>query len=149
MKKENAYDFQKRLLTVHEPNRRDPSRQPRENELALPEKVKISLSADAGLVTRTAAEDFADFLQVSMGISAQVVSDEPAFFQVALGEDLGEYATYKGFRIEVMQSGIRVFGHDERGIGQALYYMEDLMCFESAPVLPLGVICKKPLFLLR
>ena len=146
MKKENAYDFQKRLLSVHEPNRRDPARQPRENELALPEKVKISLSADAGLVTRTAAEDFADFLQVSMGISAQVVSDEPAFFQVALGEDLGEYATYKGFRIEVMQSGIRVFGHDERGIGQALYYMEDLMCFESAPVLPLGVICKKPLF---
>lgn len=150
MRKENAYDFQKRMLIIHEPDRRNKNRLPQENEIALPETVTVSISADAGLVSRTAAEDFADFLRVSMGLTAEVSSDASAFIQVALAADacvdLGEYATYKGFRIDVAADGVRVYGHDERGIGQALYYLEDLMCFESAPVLSLGTICKKPLF---
>ncbi len=150
MKKENAYDFQKRMLVIHEPNLRDFSRTARENEYGLPEQVTVGFSAEADLVIRTAVEDFADFLKTSMGLSAKIVNDSNATVQVALAKDagveLGEYATYKGFQIDVTTEGIRVYGHDARGIGQALYYLEDLMRFASAPVVELGTICKKPLF---
>ena len=149
MKKENAYDFQKRLLTVHEPDLRDWGRSARENEYILPDSVTISVAKDADIVTQTAVEDFVDFLKTSMSVSA-TIAPQNAQIQVFLskdaGVDLGEYATYKGFRIDVTADGIAVYGHDARGIGQALYYMEDLMCFERAPVLSYGIICKKPLF---
>ena len=149
MKKENAYDFQKRLLTIHQPNLRDFSRMPQEDEYALPEKVAISVAADVGLVTRTAAEDFADFLKISMSVTAEITQGN-APIQIALAKDasvdLGEFAAYKGFRIEVTKSGIAIYGHDERGIAQALYYLEDLMYFESAPLVKYGTICKKAMF---
>lgn len=151
MRKENAYDFQKRLLTIHEPNLRDFSRVQQEKEFMLPDHAAISVAADAGLVTRTAVEDFADFLKTSMSVSADVVYDDAAVqikvtLAEAAGVDLGEYASYKGFRINVNEQGICVYGHDERGVTQGLYYLEDLMRFESAPVVQIGTICKKPLF---
>ena len=103
-KKENAYDFQKRLLTVHTPDLRDFSRTQKADEYQFPEKVAISVAADAGTVTRTAAEDFADFLNTSMSITAEITTDA-APVQIALakdtGIDLGEFAAYKGFRIDV------------------------------------------------
>ena len=150
MKKENAYDFQKRMLIIHQPNLRDHTREAREGELFLPEQVTVAMPENADMVIRTAVEDFADFLKTSMSVSAQLVSDGSATIQVALakdaGIDLGEYASYKGFRIDVTEQGICVYGHDARGIGQGLYYLEDLMRFERAPAVALGSICKKPLF---
>lgn len=150
MKKENAYDFQKRMLIIHQPNLRNLSRMAREGELFLPEQTTISMPEDADLVIRTAVEDFADFLKTSMLVSARIVSSEAAQIKVALaqaaGVELGDYAAYKGFRIDVTEQGICIYGHDARGIGQALYYLEDLMRFEGAPAVKLGTICKKPLF---
>ena len=147
MKRENGYDFQKRLLVVHTPGLRNAKRLPTADEFQLPQKTVISMSADADIVVQTAVQDFADFLKVSMDIPAGVAyGDKSAAVQVALGEDLGEYATYKGFRIDVTESGIAVYGHDSRGIAQGLYYLEDLMCFEAAPVVKLGSVSKKPMF---
>ena len=151
MKAEKAYDFQKRLLTIHELNLRNFHRISKPGEYQLQNKITISLSENANEVIRTAALDFADFLKVSMAVTADVFNDcEAAQIKVMLAEDagvdLGEYATYRGFRIDASESCICIYGHDDRGIGQALYYLEDLMHFEGAPVVALGTICKKPLF---
>lgn len=148
---ESNYDFRERLLKVHEDNIRDASRTAEANEYELSQSPVISIDGAFSDVTETAVRDFADFLNRSMGIDAAPVYNESgADIRVALadtyGVDLGEAASYKGFMIEVCESGISVYGNDERGIGQGLYYIEMLMAFEKAPVIKLGNIKKKPMF---
>ncbi len=148
---EKNYDFRKRLLEVHEKNIRNISRQASENEFMLSDKVVISVNGVYTDVTETAVNDFMDFLQKSMNVSSVFSYNEKnADIIVSLaaeaGADLDDAATYKGFMIETDASGINVYGYDERGIGQALYYIENLMTFEKAPLLAFGNIKKKPMF---
>jgi len=150
VKNENAYDFRKRLLTVHESGVRDHNRKASTDEFQLPEEVLISISPVAEEVLQIAAEDFSDFLEVSMDISAKVVTEDKGTVKVAIAEengiDLKEFAVYRGFMIKTTSEGICVYGHDARGAAQALFYIEDIMCFKKAPVFPTGVIFKKPAF---
>ncbi len=150
MKKENAYDFRKELLQIHEPDIRNVSRKAQADEYMLPESVTVSYSASAGDVLEIAAHDFADFLKTSMNISAKAEKGACGQVTVALAEeagiDLGEFAVYRGFMIEADAEGIRVYGHDERGAAQGLYYIEDMMSFAKAPVFKLGKVSKKPAF---
>ncbi len=150
MKKEQAFDFRKELLTVHEVNVRDYSRTACDHEFLMPEQVSILISPKAGEVTQVAAHDFADYLHTSMGLDSVVVTGGSAAVTVSLAEeaglDLKDYATYRGFMIETDANGIRVYGHDERGIAQGLYYLEDKMSFAKAPAIAFGTICKKPAF---
>ncbi len=148
---EKKYDFRKRLLVVHEKDLRDSERIAKENEYILPDATVIGLLGNFTDVTETAVYDFIDYLQKSMHVSARMaIGDADADITVSLaedaGKDLGEVASYKGFMIETSAEGIKVYGHDERGIGQALYYMETLMKFEKAPVMAFGEIKKKPMF---
>ncbi len=148
---EKNYDFRKRILEIHEKDVRDITRTVKENEYILPDKVVIGVLGKYTDVTTTAVYDFIDYLQKSMHISAGIkIGAENADITVSLAEDagvdLGEYASYKGFRIDTDANGIKVYGFDERGIGQALYYMETLMNFEKAPVMKKGTISKKPMF---
>ncbi len=149
MKKEQRYDFQKQLLCIHEADIRDFSRKANEGEYQIPEKVTIA--AGNGETLRTAALDFADFLKTSMSIDAKVVDlSEKAEITVDLAEncgaDLGDAASYRGFLIKTDETGIKVIGHDERGAGQGLYYLEDVMTFAKAPVVKFGEVSKRPLF---
>lgn len=154
MQKEQKYDFRKKLLRVHQPDLLDPDRKKKENEFLLQNGAAIQISAGAGEVMRTGACDFVDFLKTSMGVSAYVRTadingKEPEVtveFAKDAGVDLGEVSSYKGFLICTDAKGIRIFAFDERGAAQALYYLEDLMCFESAPVIPFGEVRKKPMF---
>lgn len=150
MKSQNNYDFRRELLTVHEPNLRDFERVPQLHELWLAEGAHIRIAADACAVISVAAEDFCDYLSVSMGVSAAVVTDGKGSVTVRLakdaGVDLGEFAAYKGFRIETSADGITVTAHDERGAQQALYYIEDLMNFAGAPCLAYGKIEKRAMY---
>ena len=144
------YDFRRELLTVHEANLRKPGRVPAENEFLLEEGAKILIAPDAHEVVRIAAEDFCNFLQVSMNLSASVTAEGVGDVTVRLareaGVDLGEYAAYRSFRIETGAQGIVITAHDERGAQQALYYIEDLMTFEGAPLLAYGKIEKRPMY---
>ncbi len=148
---ENKYDFRKRLLVVHEKDVRDNKRVAQENEYILPDTVVIGVLGTYTDVTETAVYDYIDYLQKSMHISARMaIGDKNADITVALssdaGVDLGEAASYKGFMIKTSENGIKIYGYDERGIGQALYYMETLMNFAKAPVMEIGEIKKKPMF---
>lgn len=151
MKKENLYDFRNKLLTVHEVNIRDSKREKMKNEFIIENHSTILIDEDAGEVIKIAALDFSDFLKVSMSVVSSVVysADKPCIsLQLAekAGVKLGEYAAYKGFMIKTDENGIKIYAHDERGAAQALYYIEDLMTFEKAPVMKFGEIKKKAMF---
>ena len=153
MRKEAAYEFRNKLLTVHETNVRDFSLTPGEGEVALSDGAVINIACAESEVVKVAAEDFADFLSVSMAICAKVSFGGEArgantvtlAFAKESSVELSEADGYKGFLIDTRDDGICVFGHDERGIAAALYYIEDLMCMARAPFLRRGVIKKRPM----
>ena len=150
MRTEQNFDFRKKLETVHESGRRDKSRCTHASEFEVKDGCLLWLG-EADEVSQTAAEDFIDFFKTSMGVSVALTADKAkaslcAQTAASAGENLGEYAVARGFKIRTDENGISILGHDARGIAQAFYYIEDLMCFESAPVLAHGEIMKKPLF---
>ena len=147
--KEQNYDFRKRLLVVHEPNLRDSGRKPQADEFELRDGMTICAIGDE--VIQTAAADLADFLRISMGVSARVTQEKTAAqVTVSLASDfafeLGEAAAYRGFMVVTDEQGIHVYGHDSRGAAQGVYYLEDVMTFAKAPVVSCGSVWKKPLF---
>lgn len=147
MRKEKMYDFQKRLLVVHEPNIRDFNYKVKEKEFIVPDNAVINLVSNSEVI-ETAVKDFSDFLKVSMCVSSEIVNKSSGTVNVSLAEDsqidIGEATGYRGFMIETDENGINVYGHDERGIAQGLYYLEDLMTFSKAPIVSIGTIKKKP-----
>ena len=151
MRKEDKYDFRKKLLTVHDSDVRDPSRKAKENEFVVSDGTVIHIGATEDLVVKTAAEDFVHFLRVSMGVESRVscaAAPEPGAIVLALAADrnfdLGEANGYKGFSI-LVNDCVEVFGHDGRGIAAALYYLEDMMTLAKGPYLKKGQTRKKPL----
>lgn len=151
MKKENAYDFRKKLLTVHTPNMRDAAVQIPENTTVLTDGVVVEIGNTDDMVIRTAAEDFVDYLQVSMGLKASLSTAGTACgkntVRVAIADDtvdMGEAAGYKGFLIQA-DEGFTVYGYDARGAAQGLFYMEDMMNLDHAPFMEKGEIRKKPM----
>ena len=152
MKKEMRYEFRKKLLTVHESGIRDFSLIPGENEISLSDGATVNILCEESEHVRFAAEDFVDFLSVSMGVSATVAVGGDASGQNTVtlslakdsGVELSEAEGYKGFLIDA-NDGIRVYGYDERGISAALFYIEDLMTMARAPFLKKGEIRKKPM----
>ncbi len=142
------YDFRKELLTVHEANIRDFSKKNNQGEIMLPERVAIKL-IDCGEVVKNAVEDFMDFLYASMGISSCVaLSNEKPFITVGIGKaaDLKDASGYRGFLLDVSEDEILLYGNDERGIAQGLYYLEELMSHAEAPILKIGKTYRKPMF---
>lgn len=152
MRKENSYDFRKKLLTVHQPGLRDLSIRPKDDEFWFEDGAKIKISVNACDVIKTASTDFVDFLRVSMGIFATVVTDGISEINTSVAQTaeekniLGDMASYKGFMYTVDASGVNILANDERGVQQALYYIEDMMCFSKTPALPFGTVRKKPLY---
>ncbi len=148
--KEQNYDFRKRLLTIHEPQLRDMSRKAQPGEFELCDRLTIA--AVGGEVIQTAAADLTDFLRISMGMSSKLAdfADETAAVTVMLAEqagvDLGEAAAYRGFMVVTDETGIHIYGHDERGAAQGIYYLEDVMTFAKAPVIAYGSVWKKPMY---
>lgn len=87
LRKENKYDFRKRLLTVHETDIRNLNRTKKENEYELQDNICICIPENAGEVLKTAAVDFADYLKVSINIKAgvgYVIDSELAKYRRAL-----------------------------------------------------------------
>ena len=152
MAKEKAYDFRKKLLTIHEKDVRDKSRIATADMAEISDGAVIEIGKTENEVIRTAAADFVDFLKVSMGVSATVETEGMAsgknvirlFLADDAGVDLKEADGYKGFLIDT-GDGIDIYGKDDRGVAAALYYIEDMMTMEKAPFLKRGEIRKKPL----
>ena len=66
MKKERAYEFQKKLRQVHKTGVRDFSKEAKENHFEFTNGIWIVIDPDASDVIKTAVADFVDFLNVSV-----------------------------------------------------------------------------------
>ena len=151
LKKEIRYDFQKRLMSIHRPDRRDLSLQPNEKEWALPDGVCVVVDKDAEPVVHTAAKDFLDYLLVSMGVSARMAYTVPS----CCCKESAPCICVKvcpavdgpiGYEIDVQDGCITVTGSDPAGAAQGLFQLEDRMNRRRAPFLTLGKTARKALF---
>lgn len=151
LKKEQNYDFRKRMLEIHKKNIRNHELTSKDNETAISDGAVIYISETAGDVITTAAFDFVDFLFTSMNISARVKkgiaeSKENSIIVTTVDKtpsDMGTANGYKGFRTDI-GDGITVCGYDERGAAQGLYYLEERMTIRRAPYLENGTVFRKP-----
>ena len=143
---EHLYDFQKRLLQVHRPNRRiEKSLGTKQFEVT--QAWRIVAPADGGLLDRTAA-DLQDYFAVSMGVNLQITPRTVSKFAISYEVDptLGKAGAY---RVEVTESAIRLIGTDPRAAAQASYLLEDLCNLEEAPYLAPATHDRSPIFRCR
>lgn len=147
LNKEKRYDFYKRLLPIHKPDRRNKALTPAPDEWEFPDGAVIRLPADADKVIRTAALDFIDYLLVSMNLSARLTFDQttPADVVVSLSQDLGEANGYMGYRITA-DNGLTIEGFDNVGVAQGFYSLEDRMNVRRAPFLKIGTVARRSRF---
>lgn len=140
---EQNYDFQKRMLTVHRPNRRT-NKAPTEGEIEITEAWSVLPVKDCPLIA-TAAEDLADYFAVSMNLRVPVAENAADAHIIAyeLDETLERHGAY---RIVVTRERVRLIGKDARAAAQAGYLLEDLMNLAEAPVLALGTTDRAPIF---
>ena len=162
LKREQNYEFRKRLLTLHKSYVRDNNRMLAGDEFEIADGCIIWLPEDAGDVLLTAAKDFVEYLFTSMGVSVMLKKGDCSETEGELSEGtqcehiiihspraseeiLGIANGYMGYRIEAANV-IHIYSHDERGTAQAFYHMEDLMSTVKAPFLTRGTICRKASF---
>ncbi len=143
---EQLYDFQKRLLQVHRPNRRT-EKPLAAGQIEITADWCITAPGDGGLLDRTAA-DLQDYFAISMGVNLQItpktVSDFAIFYEI--DPNLGKEGAY---RVEVGKNTIRLIGTDPRAAAQASYLLEDLCNLEEAPYLIPTTHDRSPIFRCR
>ncbi len=152
MKVEPSYAFKQKLLTIHEENISNPNYIPTGDMVQIADGTIIEIGKTVDEVITVAANDFVDFLAVSMGVSASVSTKGThggkGVIRLGLAADfnvdLKEAEGYKGFLIDACD-GINIYGHDARGVAAALFYLEDILSMEKAPYIKKGEIRKKPL----
>ena len=146
LKKQNNYDFKSELLVVHKADIRDKSAVKDNDEFEFFDGVSILVKNPESQVIMTALRDFEDYLFSSMNVSASIKKSGTAQVTVTFGKNLGKAEGYMGYRITVSADGVLLEGHDERGIAQGLYYLEDLMNIRKAPFIKFGITERKALF---
>ena len=151
MKTERKYEFRERMCEVHRPGlRRDAAMAGREG-LLLDGRFAICLYEGAGAVARHAAEDFADCLAVSHGVTVTVTEREtPLAVRLRLASDAPDTAPSgseeRAYRLTVTADGVTVTANTERGFFPAIVYLEDMMAEAEGPLLAYGEIDRRPLF---
>ena len=159
MAAERNYAFRQRLDQVHLPDRRDSECRPEPGETAIHDGWRIAVSEEASTYLIDVAKDLQDYLFTSMRVSALLtrVPDLAAAVQegssvIALGtrQDLPEVgrslSVPRSYRLRIDADSIVACGADERGIGQACYYLEDLMNLREAPFLTIADETREPVF---
>ena len=139
---ESPYDFRKRLETVHEPGRRDPQAVPSPDEFVFSDGAVVALPGDADEVLTTAAEDFVDYLKVSMSVKAAVGRGRA---EAALSVTTDKSMPERSCRIDAGER-VRITAADSRAAAQALYHLEDMMNLRCAPFLKKGSRTRRALF---
>ncbi|MBQ7109196.1 MAG: hypothetical protein IJN99_02400 [Clostridia bacterium] len=152
LKTEKNYEFRKEMLQVHEKDIRNKALLPSTTEFEIKNGFVINIPQDDEVIL-TAAKDFADFLFISMGVSAQLRFGKAEGggneMELCLCDDkdkMGIAAGYRGCLIDVADEKLTVHGFDSRGVAQGLYFLEDLMTFKKAPYLEKKIIRKKPMY---
>ena len=149
MHSEKRYDFKRELLKIHKTGLRDTSVIKSEDEFEFFDGIKIVIPEYYTPVIKNAVKDFSDFLFTSMNVCSimvKTVKNAEKCLKITIKEDIEEASGYMGYRITVSDGGITLEGHDDRGVAQGLYFLEDLMSVKRAPILKKQVIKRKALF---
>ncbi len=146
LSREKNYDFRRRMCRPHKRIYRPSNSAPCHGEFELCDGITVSVK-NADAVAELAMCDFIDFLKVSFGIKANAVCGEADIIAEVVTEGLGENANgYMGRKIAVSEKGIAIKAFDMRGIAQAFYSLEELMCERKAPYLKYGISEQRPAF---
>ncbi len=111
------YDFRKDI-TVNHGKIITKNQKASSNELAFPSNFTIKINGGS-VVTKTAVEDFMDFLSVAFDVTATVGENE----FLSLNVDTSLDAEKIDYKIKVSNK-IEIFGSSDRSLAQALYYLE-------------------------
>ncbi|MCL4855284.1 MAG: hypothetical protein KJZ78_28310, partial [Bryobacteraceae bacterium] len=145
---EEPYTFHKELSEWREPLRRDAAARPGGSEMPIgPAGWRLLVRGDSGLVLRTAAEEFSEYLERSMQV--KIALERPASLAewnnernaiiAGTREQLpGCGESLKGpkdYRIAVSPERVIVCGYDERGAMYGLFDIERRMNLREAPFL--------------
>jgi len=140
---EKRYDFRTRMLLRNDAATFDDTQIPESDEYVISGGLRVKNSLNS-LPVDNAVADFKNFLSASAEWPDKAKDDEQLI--LAISSDLGDYSTYKGYRVAVRDTGIEICGFDERGVAQALYDLEDIINFRRAPFLKKGVFYRKPIY---
>lgn len=149
MTNEKRYQFKKDLLNVHKAGLCDKNAVIADDEFVISDGFEIVVLCDIEPVIRNAVKDFIDFLSISMdvcSIMVKSVKNSEKCLKITIKEDIEEASGYMGYRITVSDNGITLEGHDQRGVAQGLYFLEDLMSVRRAPFLKKQTIKRRALF---
>lgn len=145
---EQLFDWKKRFLQVHKPDRLDPQVLSSYEGIAVIDGWKVSISPDVGEVLQNAANDLVEYFSVSMGqnltLDTRGIPDANTILITAEPE-LGD----GNFSIQVFADRILITGADERLAAQGCYALEDEMNMNCAPVIAEGVMNKHLLYRTR
>ena len=146
---EKHYDFRARLDRVHRKDRRAPEATPAPGEFVLSDGVVIAYPAGSCDAVRETALDLADYLDVSMGVSATLkalpAGSQPPAGAIALMVD-SAIGCRRAFRFEAGANGVRLTGADAGGVRRAGIYLEDRLNLREGPFLKPESALHKPLF---
>ena len=145
---EAPYAFRTRLVTVHRTDRRDYSRRAAADEYAFANGTQIVVADGAPELVRRAAEDFREYLLVSMGINASVRAEsDPAKPGLVRGVTVATGRSgARAFEIAVGEDGVRIDATDDRMAAQAFYHLEDAMNYRKGPFLKKRTYVRRPMF---
>ena len=156
---ERNYQFRQRLDQVHRPDRRDAALRPEAGETVLEDGWSIVVSDDASPYVIRVAQDLQDYLLTSMRVSVLLVRESDLTTvartderRIVLGTrmELAELGVAlsvpRSYRMSCQPGRVVVCGCDERGIGQACYFLEDLMNLREAPFLAPCDEAREPVF---
>ena len=146
LKREEQYDFRKRICNMHKRIMRDRSVLPNENEFSLDKAVTVYLENDSDVI-KIAAKDFCAYLKTAFGIKARISDDENSDIKARLERgNLGLGEGYMGFKLTAQKEGITLLGYDERGIAQGFYAIEEALNEKGQPYLDFGTTERRPAF---
>lgn len=131
---ERNYEFRKRMMEVHRPNRRMPWVVKKENQVEITSDWCIYIADMDDKVIYNAARDLEDYLAVSMGVCVRFQIGG-AFPSKAIVYGIDEGLDKNEYRFVVQEDRIIFLGVDSRATAQASFYAEDLMNLAEAPFL--------------
>ncbi len=155
---ERNYEFKKRLLQVHEPDRKNNDRWTKIKGTVVDDEWEIIIPKDAGMVLDYVAHDLQDYFNTSLDvyphfrrsadINAEIADPKCKIILVTKAQitscmfDSDKAGAYK----ITVGEGIVVCGATERGAAQGSYYIEDVMNLNEGPVIPKQEKTREPYF---
>jgi len=158
--RETAYQFRRRLESVHVADRRNLEIRPETDEILVEHGWQILISDKHSRLVLNVAKDLQAYLLESMQVSVLLMkvpslssrtqcNDVPSIL-LGTKEDLpnigSDLSLPRSYRIQVGSNRVIVCGRDPRGVGQGSYYLEDLMNMRQAPVLKRQDVTRQPVF---